>query len=279
MAKQSNPVMSYIPRKSVIHAMTGTTKLVFFLLFTFASMLTYDTRVLLGLMVVSFTCFGVSKIRFREVKFVFWFMLVFLFLNNLFIYLFAPDQGTVLYGTRHVLFHLFGPYDLTAEQLFYHFNISMKYFVALPVALLFISATNPSEFASSLNSIGVSYRVGYAVALALRYIPDIQRDYHNISTAQQARGVELGKKVGLSKRLKNSVNVLLPLILSSLSRIEIISNAMELRCFGKEKKRTWYVHRPFARRDYLAMAFGVFLLAASLVVTFHDGNRFWNPFL
>ena len=51
----------------------------------------------------------------------------------------------------------------------------------------------PSEFAASLNSIGISYKVGYSVAIALRYIPDIQRDYHSISQAQQARGVELGK--------------------------------------------------------------------------------------
>ena len=187
MAKRSNPVMSYIPGKSVIHALTGTTKLVFFLLFTFSSMLTYDTRVLLGLMVISFSCFAVSHIKFKDVSFVFWFMVVFLALNNFFIFLFSPDQGTELYGTRVVLCHLFGPYDLTREQLFYHFNISLKYFVALPIALLFITATNPSEFASSLNAVGVSYRIGYSVALALRYIPDIQRDYRNISTAQQAR--------------------------------------------------------------------------------------------
>lgn len=141
----SNPVMAYLPRKSVIHELTGTTKLVFFLLFTFASMLTYDTRVLIGLLIVSFTAFAISHIRFREVKFVFWFMLAFLLLNNFFIFLFAPDQGTVIYGTRHVLCHLFWHYDLTLEQLFYHLNISLKYFVALPIALLFISATNPSE--------------------------------------------------------------------------------------------------------------------------------------
>ncbi len=49
-------------------------------------------------------------------------------------------------------------------------NISLKYFVALPVAILFISATNPSEFAASLNSIGIYYKVGYSVAIALRYI-------------------------------------------------------------------------------------------------------------
>ena len=279
MAKRSNPVMSYIPGKSVIHALTGTTKLVFFLLFTFSSMLTYDTRVLLGLMVISFSCFAVSHIKFKDVSFVFWFMVVFLALNNFFIFLFSPDQGTELYGTRVVLCHLFGPYDLTREQLFYHFNISLKYFVALPIALLFITATNPSEFASSLNAVGVSYRIGYSVALALRYIPDIQRDYRNISTAQQARGVELGKKVKLHKRVKNSISVLMPLIMSSLSRIEAISNAMELRGFGKEKKRTWYVRRKFSSSDYIAIAFGVVILTASLIITFHDGNRFWNPFV
>ena len=279
MAKRSNPVMSYIPGKSVIHALTGTTKLVFFLLFTFASMLTYDTRVLLGLMVISFSCFAVSHIRFKDVSFVFWFMVVFLLMNNFFIFLFSPDQGTEIYGTRVVLCHLFGRYDLTREQLFYHFNISLKYFVALPIALLFITATNPSEFASSLNAVGVSYRIGYSVALALRYIPDIQRDYRNISTAQQARGVELGKKVKLHKRVKNSISVLMPLIMSSLSRIEAISNAMELRGFSKEKKRTWYVQRKFSSRDYIAIAFGAVILAASLIITFHDGNRFWNPFV
>lgn len=276
----ANTVLNYLPRKSVVHELTGTTKLAFFLLFTFASMVTYDTRVLVGLMLVSFGAFRLSKIRVREVRFMMVFMLAFLVLNNVFIFLFNPDQGTEIYGTRHVLAHLFWRYDVTAEQLFYHLNISLKYFVALPVAILFISATNPSEFAASLNKIGVSYRVGYSVSIALRYIPDIQRDYHNISQAQQARGVELGKKEKLLTRLKNSVNILLPLILSSLARIDTISNAMELRGFGKnKKKRTWYVQRPFQRNDWIAIGLGAALLAASLVITFWDGNRFYNPFI
>ena len=189
------------------------------------------------------------------------FMLVFLLLNNFFIYLFDPDQGSKIYGTRHVLLHIAGRYDVTSEQLFYMLNISLKYFVALPVAILFISATNPSEFAASLNKIGVPYRIGYAVSIALRYIPDIQRDYHNISQAQQARGVELGKKEKLIKRLKNSVSILLPLIMSSLARVDVISNAMELRGFGKHKKRTWYVERPFQKGDWIALGLGAALLA------------------
>ena len=137
-------VLNYLERDSVIHKMTGTTKLAFFLLFTFASMITYNTWVLLGLFAVSLAAFRLSHIKYREVRFMMIFMLVFLVLNNLFIFLFDPNQGTTLYGTRHVLFHLFWRYDVTAEQLFYMLNISLKYFVALPVAILFISATNPS---------------------------------------------------------------------------------------------------------------------------------------
>lgn len=274
----ANTVLNYLPRNSIVHNLTGTTKLVFFLLFTFASMVTYDTRVLLVLMIFSFACFKLSSIKLKEVRFMLIFMLVFLLLNNLFIFLFDPNQGTKIYGTEHVLVHLFLKYSLTAEQLFYHFNISLKYFVALPVAILFISATNPSEFAASLNKIGVSYRIGYAVAIALRYIPDIQRDYHNISQAQQARGVELGKNEKLLNRLKNSVSILLPLILSSLARIDTISNAMELRGFGKNKKRTWYTQKPFKAADWAAIALGIVLLIFSLAVTFYDGERFYNPF-
>lgn len=271
-------VLNYLERDSVIHKMTGTTKLAFFLLFTFASMITYNTWVLLGLFVVSLAAFKFSRIKYREVRFMMIFMLVFLVLNNVFIFLFDPNQGTTLYGTKHVLFHLFWRYDVTAEQVFYMSNISLKYFVALPVAILFISSTNPSEFAASLNSIGISYKVGYSVAIALRYIPDIQRDYHSISQTQQARGVELGKNEHFFARLKNSVNILLPLILTSLNRIDTISNAMELRGFGKNKKRTWYTRRPFARRDFLAIAVGVVLLAISLFVTIRFG-RFYNPFV
>ena len=101
----------------------------------------------------------------------------------------------------------------------------------------------------------------------------------SISQAQQARGVELGKKEKLLVRLKNSVNILLPLILSSLARIDVISNAMELRGFGKNpRKRTWYVQRPFRRNDWIVLGTGVLLLAFSAVVTFWDGNRFFNPF-
>lgn len=272
-------VLTYLPRKSVIHALTGASKLAFMLMWMLAVMLTYDTRIVAVLVVISLVVFAISKIRVRDISFMLGFTLVFLLLNNFFIYLFSPEQGVAIYGTRHLLFQIVGRYTITAEQLFYQLNVTLKYVASIPMALLFISTTNPSEFAASLASVGVSYKIGYAVALALRYIPDIQRDFHNISQSQQARGIEMSRKVGLVTRLKNASVIVFPLILSSLERIDVITNAMELRGFGKHPKRSWYSGRPFARRDYLTLAAGAVILVVTLVVTFADGNRFYNPFI
>ena len=245
-------VLNYLDRDSVVHKMTGTTKLAFFLLFTFASMITYNTWVLLGLFAVSLAAFRLSKIKYREIRFMMIFMLVFLLLNNLFIFLFDPNQGTNLYGTRHVLCHLFWRYDVTAEQLFYMLNISMKYFVALPVAILFISATNPSEFAASLNSIRISYKVGYSVAIALRYIPDIQRDYHSISQAQQARGADFDTG-RLRDKARALVPILVPLFISAFRRADELAMAMESRCYNGGANRTRMNVMKVTSIDYTAI--------------------------
>lgn len=272
-------MLAYIDRKSPVHQLTGVTKMVCFLLWSSAAMLTYDTRILVFLFLVSMWIFYISKIKIKEIAFVLIFILLFLFINNIAIYLFSPQEGVKIYGTSHILFEIAGRYNLTLEQLFYQFNVTIKYFTVIPAAILFIVTTNPSEFAASLNKIGVSYRISYSVALALRYIPDIQRDFRNISLSQQARGIDMSRKEKLSKRLKNAASIIIPLILSSLDKIEIISNAMELRGFGKNKKRTWYRARSFQLLDYLVLTMFILILLLTLLVTFHDGNRFYNPFI
>ena len=272
-------IFNYIDRPSPIHRLTGATKLVCLLLWSLASMVTYDTRILVLMPVVSIVLFSISKIRFRDIKAVFWVTFVFMVLNNVTVYLFAPEHGVSIYGTRTVLVAIMGRYTVTAEQLFYHLNLVLKYLAAIPVLLLFVCTTDPSEFAASLNRIGVSYKVSYSVALALRYIPDIQRSYHDISQSQQARGIEMSKKESLVKRLKAASAILIPLILSSMDRIEVISNAMELRGFGKGKTRTWYRARKFRAADIVCMALCALLLVLAIADTVVRGTRYYNPFV
>ena len=271
-------IFNYIDRPSPIHRLTGATKLVCLLLWSFSAMSTYDTRLLVLLTVLSLALFILSKIRLSDVSFLLGFMGAFMVLNNVLIFVFSPQHGVTLYGTNHPLFSLGGQYVVTREQLFYHLNLVLKYFATIPIVLLFVCTTDPSEFAASLNRIGIKYTIAYSVALALRYIPDIQRSYHEISQAQQARGIEMSRKQNLVKRLKSASAILIPLILSSMDRIEVISNAMELRCFGKNKKRTWYMAQRFRAPDYLCMLVCLLLLGASIALTYVNGSRFYNPF-
>ena len=272
------PIFNYIDRPSPIHRLSGATKLVCLLLWSFAAMLTFDTRMIAVLAILSFALLRLSQIKLSDVSFLLKLTIFFMLFNNLVLFLFSPQYGVEIYGTKHALFGS-GRFTVTQEQLFYHLNQMLKCFAMVPVVLLFVCTTQPSEFAASLNRIGVKYTVAYSVALALRYIPDIQQEYHEISQAQQARGIEMSKKESLLRRLKAASAILIPLILSSIDRIEVISNAMELRGFGKNKRRSWYMARPFRPADFAAMGLCALLLAAAIFLNIHNGTRFWNPFI
>jgi len=271
-------ILSYIDETSPIHALSGTTKFIIFLMWSILVMISFITPILLALAVLGIVSFAVSKVRFSDIAFVIKMMALFMVFNLAAIYLFSPEQGVAIYGTRNVILEGYGRFTLTAEQLFYEFNILLKYITIIPPAMLLIVTTHPSEFAASLNRIGVPYTAAYAVSLTLRYIPDIQRDFEAISQSQQARGLELSRKASWVKRLKRAVPLLLPLIFSSLDRIDVISHAMELRGFGKHRRRSWYGARPFSRADKITLIISAALFAAGLWLTFRGASRFFNPF-
>lgn len=272
-------IFNYIERSSPIHRMSGASKLAVLLLVTLATMITFDTPFLLIVSAASCALFPVSKIRICDVKFIFILIVTFMVFNGAMIYLFAPEQGVAIYGTRHLLFTIAGRYTVTQEQLLYQLNVMLKYVATAPFILIFVATTNPSELAASLNRIGVSYKISYSVALMLRYIPDLIVEYQDISHSQQARGIEMSKKGRLSRRVKAAAELCMPLILSSVERIEYISNAMELRKFGTGKRRTWIMGRKFGTLDYIALAVSMLMVAYSMFFLISNGGRYWNPFV
>lgn len=274
-----NNLFNYIDRPSPVHRLTGATKFICLMLWSFAAMSTYDTRMLFAMGITSIIFLKIAGIKWSDISFMMGFTMVILLLNNILVYLFSPQHGTELYQSTTYLFGLKGYYAPTAEQLFYHFNYFLKYLATIPIVLLFVCTTNPSEFAASLNKIGIKYSVAYAVALALRYIPDVQREYHEISQAQQARGIEMSKKASVINRLKSASAILVPLILSSMDKIEVVANAMELRGFGKNKKRTWYMGRKFRISDIICMVVCFILVGVAYLLNYINGSRFYNPFV
>ncbi len=273
-------LFSYNSVDTYVHRLSGLTKLTCFLFLTFAVMFSYDIRVILLVMVFSFVMLRVSKIKYSQIKVMIIYVLVFLITNAIITFFFSPMEGVSIYGTKHEIIKLFGPYILTTEQLFYQITKFLKYASVIPLGIIFLLTTNPSEFASALNGVGVNYKAAFAVALTLRYFPDIQREYGDISLSQQARGLELSNKAKLSSRFKNSLLIVVPLIFSTLDRIELISNAMDLRGFGKAKTRTWYNKKKFRSQDYVAIIVSALIFLCTILVSiFINKSRYYNPFI
>ncbi len=272
-------LISYEKKNTVIHNLSGFTKLVFFLLWCMTSAMTFDTRILLSMVLIGGIIYLVSGIKWKQVSSVFLIVVFFMIINLICIFFFAPYQGCIIYNSRTDIVHLFGNYTVTAEQLFYEFNVFIKYFTVIPSVFIFLVTTDPSELAASLNGIGIPYTISYSLEIALRYIPDIQDEFHRIKNAQEARGIELSSKGKLTDRIKNTAIIIFPLLFSTMEKIEVVSNAMELRGFGKKKQRSWYAKKPLHSGDYLVLSFITVFFLAAMIFTFYDGSRFYNPFI
>lgn len=273
----ANQLIGYQDGDSFLYRLSGASKLLFFVLVSIACMTTYDTRLIIFIGLLSLYLFKLANIHWHQVSFVVKFISFFALINVVVVYLFAPEYGEKIYQARTLLWAGWGRFYLTSQELFYLLNLSLKYFCTLPLAVLFLMTTHPSQFASSLNQIGVPYKIAYAVSLTLRYIPDVQEEFYMIRMSQEARGLELSKKAKLVDRIKGNLQIVIPLIFSSLDRIDTVSTAMELRRFGKNKKRTWYTYKAFSKQDVLTIVIAMLILAVSLALFYINHGRFYNP--
>jgi energy-coupling factor transport system permease protein len=71
---------------------------------------------------------------------------------------------------------------------------------------------------------------------------------------------------------------MMPLLLSSFNRIETVSNAMDLRGFGKNKKRTWYHRRKYSKLDITFACISAVVLILAIVIKAAIGAVYWYPF-
>jgi energy-coupling factor transport system permease protein len=272
-------LFNYSFEDTIIHRLSGLTKLLCFMALTGVVMYVYDIRVFIVILIFSFAALRMARIKIKDLRFIFIYVGAFLILNLVLSFIFAPNFGPEIYDSYTLWFPIVGKYDVTYEQAFYQVTKLFKYSSVIPLGILFLFTTDPSEFASSLSAIYIPYKFSFAVSLTLRHFPDIQKEYEDISKAQQARGLDISRKTSFWHRFKNAVATMIPLIFSSLEKIDVITNAMHLRGFSKYKTRTWYSRRNIQRIDYVALVVCYGMAAAALYVAiFINHGRFYNPF-
>ncbi|MGI9255994.1 MAG: energy-coupling factor transporter transmembrane component T family protein, partial [Salinispira sp.] len=146
--------LSYLETGSFFHRLSGVSKLILFIYWIFLTLLSFDLRILVAMLIIVYCFLALSRVPFRVYRPFVLILLVFVLFNAGVIFLFAPDQGDIYIGSRTVLLELNGRYDITRETLVYLAVVVCKYITVLPMALLFIFSTHPTEFSASLASVG-----------------------------------------------------------------------------------------------------------------------------
>jgi energy-coupling factor transporter transmembrane protein EcfT len=101
---------------------------------------------------------------------------------------------------------------------------------------------------------GFAPRSAFAVALATRLVPSLERDAVGLSDAVRGRGVTVSGARGHAKLLS-------PLVAGSLERAVNLAEAMEARGFGRQA-RSHAPSAPWTSLDRVALAGGALLVVA-----------------
>ena len=150
-------------------------------------------------------------------------------------------------------------------------------FVALVTAgALLTMTTPPSTLVAALENLLRPLKIirvptqdlAVMVSMALRFVPTFSEEYTRMKTARLARGGGVTGK-GLSRKLKTSISIVIPLILSAFRRADDLAAAMEARGYARGPRTTLRELR-MTGMDYAALAVTVSFAGLTMMVRFID---------
>lgn len=136
---------------------------------------------------------------------------------------------------------------------------------AIPLFLT-LYVTRMTDLANALvKNVHLPYKYAFTFTSTIRFIPAFLNDMAAIMEAQTARGVRFDQG-GIVSRVRLTVPLCVPLLVSSVRKINSAAIAAEARGFSLRNAKSGYREYPMALRDGVAMAACVLLLAAALAV-------------
>ena len=253
----------YFPGDTAVHRLDPRTKLILVVVYIAALFTAQGLAAYLAVFAFLAAAFAVSRIRpataLRGLKP----LIVILCLTGILNLLYTPGQ----------VLAEFWIFTITREGI-----ISAVYMVARIVMLvtgtfLLTYTTSPLSLTDGLERLlGPLKRLHLPIhelammmSIALRFIPTLIEETDKIISAQKARGADF-ETGSLLRRAKALIPVLVPLFVSALRRADELATAMECRCYQGGKGRTRMKQLHYARRDAVALALGLGLLAAVIAL-------------
>lgn len=280
--------VSYRPRGSIIEKFDPRARWIYSLLILFSIVLFWDIRFLFFFFLLSLGQYALTRLTWRETKRA-WLLTTVIVASMVIVNTLITSSGTigsVMQGGHPILaFQIHIPltdwvinFLLTIERLWFALAQALRVFAIALMFMIIPFTMDPRIYGVTFKGMGFPDRLAFTFDLAFRFIPTLARDFSVTLDAQRARGYEIERiKGGLIAQICKVAPLIVPVTMNSILTGEDVVNAMDLRCFGV-RPRTWIETLQYHWYDYALIAFGVFLLAASLFVRYylHIGD-FWVP--
>ncbi|MBF0500131.1 MAG: energy-coupling factor transporter transmembrane protein EcfT [Candidatus Riflebacteria bacterium] len=148
---------------------------------------------------------------------------------------------------------------------------------------VFVTISSPSELTIFWEACFRPLRIvrfpvreaALVMVVAVRFLPAILDEVERIRLAQMARGARFGKNEGVWQSAKRVMPLLIPTLVLSIQRAEILAVAMEARCYRLDRPHTRYLDHKYGLNEAILFLF----LAVLAAVSFSHGwfektNRF-----
>lgn len=194
------------------------------------------------------------------------FMIVILFLINCFL---LKDTTKLplgnYWGGDHGGVSWFVISERAAYQSLY-LGIRIYYLITLTTILT--GSTQPLDLTIALEDLMSPLKlvklpvhiIATIIAIALRMIPTLIEEAGRIMKAQASRGIDF-KNGHLKEKIKSSVSLVIPLLVSAFQKAEDLAYAMDARGYNPKNKRTRFRKYSFRWQDFV-----IFFLAMGAIV-------------
>lgn len=249
--------LDYVPGNSFLHRLNPLTKLLLSLILCVSCFISDRHLFVIGIIFLNLllaASAGVFDRSVRILKALLKFSVVLFILQILFV-----SDGTILLRLPlHIV--------ITDKGLSFSLLFVLRLLAAtLPLALM-LSVTQMNDLSNVLvEQLRIPYKYAFALMTAIRFIPIFSNEMAGIMEAQTARGVEFDTR-NFFKKIRLILPLCVPLLISSVKRIEGGAISVELRGFNCRKKGSGYKHYAFRSRDMLAIGASAFLIFLAVIL-------------
>jgi energy-coupling factor transport system permease protein len=252
-----NGLLDYVAGNSPFHKLNPLSKLILAFVLCASCFIAGSLLFILGIIVFNLLIAFLSGILKRSLR-------ILLSLVKLSIVLFIVQIFFVREGEILILFPL--NIYITDRGLYFSLLFVSRLIAATMPLSIMLSITRISDISNVLNRyLGIPYKYTFVLTTAIRFIPLFSEEMSGIMEAQIARGINFDTRNFLQK-VRLLLPLCVPLLISSVRKIEEGAISAELRGFNLRTRKSGYKRYGFSFGDALTLPGCVLIIAASILV-------------